>query len=143
MKKLFFLLFFIPALSCQPQPSEKDQKDKLETRVMAVHDDAMAEMDRIYKLRKELRRLQDTLSTRQTDSTTLKKLSRHGLLLQQADEGMMDWMRRYKAPSAAMPHDSAMQYLKQQLHKIERVQTRIDSTITAAEKIIKEYEDQK
>ena len=144
MKKLILLLALPVAIlaGCKSGPSETEQKLELEQHVMAVHDSAMAEMGTIFKLRRNLRALRDTLATRQTDSTTLLLLQQHITGLNRADEAMMDWMRNYKAPDT-LQHQQAMQYLQQELQKIEKVKTTMDSTVKTARQTYQQYELQK
>lgn len=144
MKKPFLLLSFSVALltGCNTGPTEAEQKTELEQHVMAVHDSAMADMGQIFKLRKNLRALRDTLATRQTDSTVLLQLQKNITSLSKADEAMMNWMRHYKAPDT-LQHEQAMQYLNQELQKIERVKITMDSSINAAQQVYQQHDVQK
>jgi len=126
---------------CNTAPSEAEQKAKLEEQVMAVHDSAMAEMDAIFKLRRNLRTLRDTLASQQTDSTIILQLQESITGLGKADESMMNWMRNYKAPDT-LQHQQAMDYLQQELQKIERVKTTMDSTLKAARQTYQQHEPQ-
>ena len=133
----YVLLIFSLALSilcaCSSENNPQLQRENLEQQVLAVHDTAMAKMGDIYKLRKNLRSLRDTLEAQaQTDSTILHNLQLHIRLLNQADEAMMAWMRQYKAPTEEQENEQAINYLQQELVKIEKVQTLMDSTIHAA-----------
>ncbi len=110
---------------------------------MAIHDEAMARMGDIYKLRRTLRSMRDTLEAQQqTDSTTVLALEQEISGLNKADEAMMQWMRQYSAPDT-LQHEQAMDYLQQELVKVERVQTIMDSTIEAAQTTVKKYEQEK
>ena len=128
--------------ACNSGTAEITQQEELEARVMTIHDDAMARMGDIYKLRRSFRSLRDTLATQQTDSTTLQALQQQIDELNQADEVMMVWMRNYSAPDSLKP-EQAKTYLQQELQKIERVQTIMDSTIQAARKTYQQYEQPK
>ena len=144
MKKhlTYVVLLLLLLISCNSGPSEATQQEELEANVMAIHDDAMAKMGDIYKLRRNLRSLRDTLAAHQTDSTTLRALQQQIDELNQADEVMMVWMRNYSAPDT-LQQEEAMAYLQQELKKIERVQTVMDSTIQAARQTYQQYEQQK
>lgn len=144
MKK-FFILIIMPFLllaGCNTGSSEATQQEELEANVMAIHDDAMARMGDIYKLRRNFRSLRDTLAIQQTDSATLQALQQQIDELNQADEVMMVWMRNYSAPDSLQPEQATV-YLQQELQKIERVQTVMDSTIQAAQNKYQQYEQQK
>ena len=144
MKKHFILLImpFLLLTGCNTGSREATQQEELEANVMAIHDDAMARMGDIYKLRRNFRSLRDTLAAQQTDSATLQALQQQIDELNQADEVMMVWMRNYSAPDSLQPEQATV-YLQQELQKIERVQTVMDSTIQAARKTYQQYEQQK
>ncbi|MFD3001602.1 hypothetical protein ACFS7Z_14620 [Pontibacter toksunensis] len=139
---ILILVPFLLLTGCNQGSSEATQQEELEANVMAIHDDAMARMGDIYKLRRSFRSLRDTLAARQTDSATLQALQQQIDELNQADEVMMVWMRNYTAPDSLQP-EQAKVYLQQELQKIERVQTVMDSTIQAARKTYQQYEQQK
>lgn len=144
MKK-HFIYIAMPLLlltGCNAGTTEATQQEELEANVMAIHDDAMARMGDIYKLRRTFRSLRDTLATQQADSATLQALQRQIEELNQADEVMMAWMRQYSAPDTLQP-EQATAYLQQELQKIERVQTIMDSTIAAAQQKYQQYEQQR
>ena len=145
MKKYLLLLYLPLALlfACNTDATETaDEKATLETQVLAIHDTAMEKMGDIIKLRRQLRSLHDTLQTQQADSTDLLVLQQEINSLNKADEEMMQWMRQYEAPDS-LQHAEAMTYLQQELVKIERVQTLMDSTIQAAHTTAQKYEQQK
>lgn len=145
MKKSIILLAFPLALlsACGSSPAEADQKTALEEKVLGIHDEAMARMGEIYKLRRQLRSIRDTLEQQpQTDSTTILSLQQEIQGLNQADEVMMQWMRQYEAPDS-LQAQQAINYLQQELIKIERVQYVMDSTINAAKQTANQYEQQK
>lgn len=144
MKKLTLLLCTLLLLSgCQSGPSTTEQREQLEAEVLELHDNAMAEMGKIYRLRRNMTRLQDTLHTQQPDTTQLQHLSQHITSLNTADEAMMQWMRQYKAPTEDQPHPEAMAYLQQELEKMTRVKQLMDSTITAAQQTYATYDPKK
>lgn len=144
MKKHILLLALPLALfsACQSDASGEEEKTELETKVLTIHDEAMAKMDNIYKLRRTLRTMRDTLEAQQADSTAILALQQEISGLNKADEAMMQWMRQYDEPDT-LQHEQAMTYLQQELTKIERVQTIMDSTIAAAQATVKNYEQEK
>ncbi|RIJ42646.1 hypothetical protein [Pontibacter oryzae] len=144
--KRFFILAILPLAllaGCQNGASETEQKAELEGNVMAIHDEAMAKMGDIYKLRRQLRSLRDTLEQQaQPDSAAILALQQELSGLNQADEVMMQWMRQYKAPDT-LQHQQAMTYLQQELVKVTRVQTVMDSTLQAAKQTLSTHEQKK
>jgi hypothetical protein len=138
---VYLCLWFLAA--CQNNPSEGGQRKALESRVMQVHDAAMAEMDQIFILRQDLKKLRDTLQSRQADTAAQRLVEQHLGLLQKADEAMMHWMHQYKSPEEKQSHEAAMQYLQHQLQKMEQVKKQMDSTLAAAQSIYKQHEPNK
>jgi hypothetical protein len=136
---LSILLSFVLFSSCNQSQTPEERKAALEENVLAVHDSAMAKMNDIYHLRRNLRALRDTLENQpQPDSAILTHLQNHIKLLNRADESMMGWMRQYKAP-VEIENEQAINYLQKELVKIEKVQTIMDSTVTAAKSTLKTY----
>lgn len=144
MKKNIILLILplLVIMGCSEGGSpEALQQEELEATVMAKHDSAMAQMGDIFKLRRNLQALRDTLSAHDADSATLRALELQIAALEKADEVMMVWMRNYEAPDS-LQHGQAMTYLQQELRKIERVQVIMDSTVSAARETYRTYEQQ-
>jgi succinate dehydrogenase flavin-adding protein (antitoxin of CptAB toxin-antitoxin module) len=138
--RLIVYLILCLLAACQHRSPETGQPQELEGQVLQVHDEAMAEMDRIFLLRQHLRKLRDTLQTSQPDPATQKLVDQHITLLQKADEAMMNWMHQYRAPAKEQAQDSAKRYLQQQLHKIKQVKKTMDSTLEAAQQIYNQHE---
>ena len=142
MKKWLLYLAVPLALSaCQSGPTEEEQQQALETEVMALHDEAMADMGKIYRLRRDLTSLRDTLTAQPPDTNALDLLSQRIKQLNEADEAMMDWMRRYKAPDS-LAHQEAMLYLQEEHAKMARVKALMDSTINNARETYVHYKSQ-
>ncbi|WP_299988840.1 hypothetical protein [uncultured Pontibacter sp.] len=139
MKKwLLYLSLPLTLLACQGGPSEAERQQALETEVMDLHDEAMADMSKIYRLRRNLTSLRDTLQAQSADTATISLLTRRIQELDQADEAMMEWMRQYKAPDT-LAHQQAMLYLNAEHQKMERVKSLMDSTITHAQETFATY----
>lgn len=143
MKK-YSIFLVLPLLAllmgCQGGASAEEEKTALEAKVLHIHDEeAMPRMGEIYKLRRSLRQVRDTLAAQQADSASLQALQQEISGLDRADEAMMQWMRQYSAPDT-LQHEQAMQYLQEELSKIERVQVIMDSAIEAARKTATKYE---
>lgn len=140
-----FILFALPLfllLGCtEGGTSEASELEGLEATVLAKHDSAMSLMGDIFKLRRNLRTLRDTLAAQETDTATVLALQQQIEGLNGADKVMMEWMHNYEAPDS-LQHEQAMTYLQQELQKIDRVQIVMDSTIAAAQQTYKTYEQQ-
>lgn len=140
MKNWFLSLVVVLALSaCNDGANEAQQKQQtLETEVMDLHDEAMADMGKIYRLRRNLTSLRDTLQAQPADTATIRLLTQRIQDLEKADEAMMEWMRQYKAPDT-LAHEQAMLYLNTEHRKMERVKSLMDSTITNAQETYATY----
>jgi hypothetical protein len=139
-KLLFFLLLPVLLAGCQAGQTEEEHRTKLESQVMDIHDEAMAEMGTIYKLRRNLTRLRDTLQVQDTDTAVIQELTTHIVRLNQADEAMMNWMRQYKIPDGQQSHELTMHYLQDELSKMRNVKQLMDSTIVAARQTYSKHE---
>ncbi|MHC2992460.1 hypothetical protein OB13_13005 [Pontibacter sp. HJ8] len=131
-------LVLLVLASCQSGPSEAEQQQALEAEVMQLHDKAMADMGKIYRLRRNLATLQDSLTRQPADTAVLSRLHTRIGQLDEADEAMMDWMRHYKPPTN-LPHPDAMQYLQEEHTKMKRVKSLMDSTISNAQETYATY----
>jgi predicted RNase H-like nuclease (RuvC/YqgF family) len=137
---LLYLVAILAFSACGNKENDAQQaQDALETEVMALHDEAMADMGKIYRLRRNLSSLRDTLQAQSGDTATINLLTRRIQELNDADEAMMDWMRRYQAPDT-LAHDQAMNYLQEEHEKMARVKALMDSTIANAKKTYTQHE---
>lgn len=127
---------------CQGGPSEAEQQEALEADVMQLHDVAMADMGKIYLLRRNLTTLKDSLAKQAADTAVIAQLNTRIGQLEAADEAMMDWMRHYKPPREK-PYEEAMHYLQEEHTKINRVKSLMDSTINNATETYATYGSQK
>lgn len=91
--------------------------EALKAETMRIHDEAMKDMGpmnaRSRQLKKEMAEL-DSLSPRR--DSLLRLVS----AMEKAEEGMMDWMKNYKAPGDDMPKEEAIKYLQEQKAAIEK-----------------------
>ncbi|MEZ4884126.1 MAG: hypothetical protein R3E32_05240 [Chitinophagales bacterium] len=123
-------------------PSEPiSQVKELQKEVMKIHDEAMAKMDLIYRLKKQVSSLADSLMKNDPSLTPKAKIgfNEYIISLEAADESMMNWMRNYKAPKDKS-EEEAMAYLQDQMQKIEKVKKEMNEAITGAEEFVKKYQ---
>lgn len=102
-------------------PSEALYKE-----VIRIHDDVMPKMSEIHRLKKKLRTKMKTDSTAD-HSTVLAALKQ----LDDADDGMMDWMAELKVPEND-PEKTT--YLNEQMVAIKKVRDDMLSSIENAQK---------
>ena len=111
--------------------SMADGITSLQGEVMAVHDAAMAKMGDIQRLMGELETKASELEAegRAEEGTALRDLIAQ---LNEADQGMRDWMRGYDISAADPATEGAQEYLEDQMAKIETVREDMLSSIEAA-----------
>ncbi|WP_057937545.1 hypothetical protein [Algoriphagus resistens] len=96
MKKSQILLPFLLSvhlfLSCKNQNTgEHENLTLLKKEVITVHDDAMAKMGNLMRLKKELNANKDTI----TDMEIMDRIVQSEAALSEANEEMMNWMRAF------------------------------------------------
>jgi len=138
MKKNFvtLIVFGLAVMAaCTSQKSEEEVKlENLKKEVITVHDEAMARMGEIMRLKKELQTKAEADTTAEIQQTIQN--------LEAADEAMMNWMRGFKFPLtnnadvAADTTDVAdkIEYLHQEKEKMEIIDQQMVKAIEAAKK---------
>lgn len=112
--------------------------------IFVVHDEAMARMGEIHRLKKELRNILRNVSS-PLDTDAREKVSQVLVHLDKADNGMMSWMASFKQPNSLrqqMSHDEIMAYMKAEKVKVDAVKTDIEESITAATALLGELKKQ-
>lgn len=133
--------------SCNGEPTKNQSSESnntppskvkvMEKSVMKVHDDAMARMDLIYRLKKQVKQLTDSLlQDSTTHSEKLAVAKKNIELLEIADESMMSWMRTYRKPKGKSEAE-AIEYLEAEQVKIDAVSKLMNDNIAAAEAFLK------
>lgn len=133
--------------SCKPKDEQQERIDKVKEQVIEIHDDAMAKMGQIMKLKQELSRLKSEV---ENDSVLLVNLSD----LTKAHDGMMKWMRSFSAkfPEGtlmgggespehkveALEKESLVQALEEELESVKIVAEDIDKAILNAERTLEQ-----
>lgn len=111
---------------------------KMESEVMALHDEVMPRMMDSQKLRKSLKNVADSLeSLPAPDSTRIGEITAIVADMKTAEQGMMDWMRDYDPKKATGDKKEAMEYLDQQMKQIKQVKLDIEGGIERANTLIK------
>jgi hypothetical protein len=122
MKKVVFLLFMVAtATACSNE--QKEQKDALMAEVMAAHDEVMPKMGELRKTAKDLHAKADSLGalTDQDFSAEISTLRQAAKKIEDANEGMMEWMRPFEMPDNEAPIAEVLVYLKEQKEKVDQV----------------------
>ncbi len=135
MKKILiifccFSMFYFS--NCKPNNEAIQQE--LIREVMVIHDEVMPKMDDIYQTQKQLREQKKTV----TDKAVQKEIDDHILALEQAGEGMMEWMANLKLPSEkdTRTHEEIMRYLEKEKIEIQDVSDDMKGTIAGGEELL-------
>lgn len=145
MKKVNLLLsLVIPTMMIFSCSQEKGNIDQVEKEVFAIHDEVMPKMGQIMDLRNALSQkivtIDSLLKIKNDDSLQQQKDQALTLsnALQQADEGMMNWMHAYNGDSLkALSSDEALKALNAEKTKISQVRDQMLESITKAEAFLK------
>lgn len=134
--KIFWSLIVI-LMACGP--TKKQKEDQLRSEVMAIHDEVMPRTEEMYRLRKRLQAMADSLLKQDMTDTLLRhEIERLIFKLRKADDSMMSWMHNYNGGSGLYDHNEVMRYLENEKLKIEAVRQAIleavDSTYAFLER---------
>ena len=132
MKKLGFILL-IGLFACgasNEQHAEHSEQKKLDPKVatkkaevMEVHDVAMARMDEMRELKKQLTTLQEA-------DTSNVQVAEAIAALEEANKAMFDWMHNYSnqfVDTSAV--ENAIPYLENQLESAQQMAEKINTSI--------------
>lgn len=135
---LFALIFTISACNNATDNADAgssdggDEVEVLFKDVIRVHDEVMPKMGTMGKLQNQLREAWETAE----DSTLYTKSH---VDLQNAKDGMMDWMHDFEDPRKKDDWDDAarIEYLKGEMEKITEVKEMTWEAIATAEELLK------
>ncbi len=134
MKKIIILLAGLSIIFSNCKPSNDAIQQELVREVMVIHDEVMPKMDDIYKVQKQLRESGADIKT----GALRKEIDDHILSLEQAGEGMMDWMANLKLPSEndTRTHEEIMTYLAKEKIEIQHVSDDMNGSIAAGKELL-------
>ena len=122
-----FILIALLFAHCKDKTPQEIELDKLFDEVMTIHDDVMPKTAVIHRLKKKLKN--------QTTEDNLAPVTMAIKQLDNADEGMMEWMADFKKPKGKS-FQEAKSYLNSEKEKISVVKKDILSAIAVAEELI-------
>jgi hypothetical protein len=153
MKYIPLLLFFTLIACSSPERNdnsdnslatdmgpEEAAQDSLFKAVMAIHDEVMPEMDRIYRLRRRATHLADSLQNQTAVPLPADSLRAIARRLEEADEAMMNWMRSNDFQFEDMSHEEIMQELEAEREKIIIVKETMLNSIKEAEATLTQFD---
>ena len=128
------------------QNEEQAKVETLEKEVMMIHDAVMPKMGELVTLEgsisKKITHLDSLLQITPNDTALQQSLKQSLTLasqLKKADEGMMDWMHKYKGDSLKkLPPSQAIQAFTQEKIKIEQVSDDMLKSMEEAQNFIKQ-----
>lgn len=139
MKYIVLPLFIgIFLLSCGSKKNENTEAriiKELDSTVMQVHDRAMPLTGNIFKLKRDLKSLMNTVS----DSTQYKILEDAVLDLEKADDAMMDWMHNFATPDSTVSFEDKKAYYEDELIKITEVEKLMINSTEQAQKLLFDF----
>lgn len=122
------LLLAFSIASCKNQKAKVEETD-ITAEVMAVHDEVMPKIGNINKASRALKKLMD-----EADNTVDQKKILFCLKdLNEAEEGMMEWMEEWSVPETE-PEKSI--YLKKEMIRIQKVKNDINSSLKLSSEIL-------
>ena len=128
MKMLCFAGLLCLLAACQGQPSAEQQLAVAEKTVLARHDSLMARMDQLYELRQQLAK-----APAPADTVAVGQARR---ALVGAEDGMMDWMHRYRRPADTVAAARRLAYYARQQERIDSVGRLFESSQLAARQLL-------
>lgn len=103
--------------------------------LMALHDNEMGKMDKIFALKGQLRTLNDSVVIEEQKREISIQIQR----LDEADEAMMNWMRNYKEPAKSIDKSAREKYYDDQKLIMIKVKELIENSLDSGQIILNKY----
>ncbi len=140
--KLLILFLVVLAACGKPQSGEEgndadgnendDPNQALYDQVMNLHNEAMPKMEDIYKIKSQLQ--EKIANSPDLVKERKEALERMILVLDSANNAMMDWMHQFNPLPDSVDEEQARAYLESEMEKIREVnQTMINALEQAKE----------
>ncbi len=130
----FFVLIFGVVLLVNCSHSDNPERQKAFDEMMEVHDEVMPEISTINKLSRQIKK--KISATANQDSLIMMKatLTR----LEEAEEGMMDWMHELDVPGKKVEDAKAIAYMQKEKDKISIVSQKMKKAIQSGKSLLGE-----
>ena len=147
--QLFILFISVMVFSaCTPKTNDASQavdnpdleitaQEKMWDKVMVIHDDVMPKMSELNKIKKQLEEKSKVIRNEILQPKIIAAIK----TLEQADEGMWDWMhglKQLKALRKEKTHDEIMLYLSEQLAAIRNVKAAMETSMENGKNLLKQ-----
>lgn len=130
---VILILSSIFLFGCQDSKPKEDplqkEREQIYSEVMAIHDEMMM-MGKIRGAQGKLKKMMET------DSANTEKYQTAYDQLQVADDAMMDWMRQFKNPPQNVKTKEAIEYLKDQKEKVQKMKDVMVENMDKAKQVI-------
>jgi len=138
MKRIIpiFLTVLIFSASCGDK--KNNLQEELLKKVMEVHDELMPKMGNIMKYKKQLKTKVDELveAGQEENEVKIAELQKAIENLENSHEGMMNWMHGFDRNFESEVQEEVMEYLKDQMTKIEDVAKTTNTALKNAEELL-------
>lgn len=129
MKNISFFLILSAIFLFSCEDSLQNEREQVFKEVMAIHDEMMM-MGKIRGAQSKLKKMMES------DSTNVEKYQTAYDQLQVADDAMMDWMRQFKNPAQNTDAKEAIEYLKDQKVKVQKMKEVMVENMDKARQVI-------
>ena len=133
---IYFIFSILILSSCNEKTKSETagntsdtENSTLETQVIAIHDEVMPKMGDIHVAKKNLRKVMAENENDYTKTEILQMISN----LENADEGMMEWMAEWNVPKQ---DPEKTEYLQAEKIKITKVKVDMWSSLEAANQFL-------
>jgi hypothetical protein len=142
--KFFIIIFFSGMLmiSCKPKSGTEEPITSLpanadttayEAEIMKIHDSIMPKMTDLNHLESQLREIRKAASQSDIGSAAIPEgIDDTIAALKASQAGMLDWMEYYSAMRSKLQKDVMLEFMKQELVKINEVKDNVNGTIEKA-----------
>ncbi len=143
MKKIinqaFVFLCVIGLFSCS---SNGVDNEELKEEVISIHDEVMPKMGELRSVQKELTQKAQQLSLEDSvaNQEKIQQLKNVASELEDAYEGMFEWMRQFNGEFQEMTEEEVTDYLNEQKEKVTKVNEDIKAALEKAEKLKEKLE---
>lgn len=130
---VFSLFGFL--MACDPSQVDLNREKRVE--VIAVHDEVMPKLGQLKSFEKKaVQRAEELEAIEPIDSTKIMRLNELAKELNQAYEGMFDWMRQYEVDDDGKTPEEIKIYLEEQMILVTQVNRDIKGALAKADSLL-------
>ncbi|WP_035456506.1 hypothetical protein [Algoriphagus terrigena] len=130
---IFSLLIFFQACG----PTQEDLNRERRAEVIAVHDEVMPKLGQLKTLEKRaIQKAGELAAMDSVDSDQIKRLEGLAVELNQAYEGMFDWMHQYEPEDKGESPEAIAAYLEEQMVSVTEVNKAIKGVLAKSDSLL-------